>query len=101
MPEVARPLRLTSLSSCCKQYLSDKQRSGVVELGPAARGGPPRTLYVIPPSRSVCDELRIAWEPQVRCPIDLQHDYPKFCIESCVIPPSRCVCDKLRIAWEP
>lgn len=47
------------------QYLSDIQRSGVVELGPAAAGRQPRTMYIIPPSRSVCDELRVAWEPQV------------------------------------
>lgn len=57
-------------SSCdvlaASQYLSDKQRSGVVELGAAAKGGKLRTLYVIPPSRSVCDELHIAWEPQVK-----------------------------------
>jgi SPOC domain len=48
-----------------QQYLSDKQRSGVVELGPAGGGGAPRTLYIVPPSRTVCDELHIAWDSEV------------------------------------
>ena len=51
-----------------QQYLSDKQRSGVVELGPAGGRGAPRTLYIVPPSRSVCDELHVAWENEVTVP---------------------------------
>lgn len=51
-----------------QQYLSDKQRSGVVELGPAGGGGAPRTLYIVPPSRTVCDELHVAWENEVTVP---------------------------------
>lgn len=45
------------------QYLGDKQRSGVVELGIGA-GGFPRTMYLVPPSRSICDDLRVTWQPQ-------------------------------------
>lgn len=53
------------LKSCWarSQYLGDKQRAGVVAL-PPGEGGVARTMYVIPPSRTVCDELRIAWQPQ-------------------------------------
>ncbi len=62
-----------SSDACClllQQYLSDKQRSGVVELGPAGGGsGAPRTLYIVPPSRTVCDELHIAWDNEVTAPL--------------------------------
>lgn len=45
------------------QYLGDKQRSGVVELGIGAAGFA-RTMYLVPPTRSICDDLKVTWHPQ-------------------------------------
>ena len=68
-----------------QQYLSDKQRSGVVELGPARGGGAPRTLYIVPPSRTVCDELHVAWDNEVNA--SLAADCTEWCPPSGGAPP--------------
>lgn len=51
------------------QYLGDRSRAGVVKLPPltavpvGGQGGP-RTMYLIPPSSTICETLQVAWEPR-------------------------------------
>lgn len=43
-------------------YLLQKERAGVVALDPA-RGAPPRTMYLIPPTEETCAKLDVVYPP--------------------------------------
>jgi hypothetical protein len=44
------------------QYLGNRSRAGVVKLG-ATSGGEARTMYLVPPSTTVCETLGVPWDP--------------------------------------
>lgn len=42
--------------------LSTRSRAGVVQWSDGKGGGPQRTLYLLPPSASVAERLRVTWD---------------------------------------